>query len=487
MKNAFLTILLGLLLAVPATALAQTGDDPSADEGTTDTADEVAAPDDAAPTEDVAPVEEPEPEVSTPAEDPAAATGDPAASASGDASASAGAGAGTGEGGEQPPEGGGEGLRWDLETGRWVKDVEPLPWRNSFFFWSAYVSGYSFAPDAAQTYNPYVLQWFTLAPRWYLDSIRPSVSLRFRVDLFWENTTPDNGQIASFWDPRIGIFDTNVVELPGEIPLGLGITFRLPLSVTSRNCNQILSTQGSISLTKVIPDILSGLQLNFSGVGVYTASSSNVCKGENPYNALNSEDLNRRAPTLATMPNSNDAGSLGMWSASPATDFWGALSLSANLAFTPELSIGVSYGGLWYHSRDLPTATISVDSAPGGAVSLADASRTKLTVATSLGISLNWLANEWAFFSIGWTNAYYQQPQLDPSGNWYNPFWAPQVALSLFGQFQLDAIYTDLTSSDEEEATTAANEEAESAAVARWHHRRAVRADNGTRSGRAVQ
>jgi hypothetical protein len=341
------------------------------------------------------------------------------------------------------------------------------------------VSGYTFAPDAAQTYNPYVLQWFTLAPRWYLDSISPSVSLRFRVDLFWENTTPDNGQIVSFWDPRIGIFDTNVVELPGEVPLGLGVTFRIPVSVASRNCNQILSTQGSVSLTKVLPDILSGLQLNFSGVGVYTMSNSNVCQGENPYNALNPDDLNRRAPTLATMPNSNDPGSLGMWSASPATDFWGALTLSASLAFTPEISIGVSYGGLWYHSRDLAPATIAVDSAPGGTVTLEDMSRTKMSVATNLGISINWVANEWAFFSIGWTNAYYQQPQLDPSGNWYNPFWAPQVALSLFGQFQLDTIYTNLTTSNEEES--------EEEATAGRDRTEGARADNRGRRGRAVQ
>ncbi|RLB49933.1 MAG: hypothetical protein DRJ42_19985, partial [Deltaproteobacteria bacterium] len=362
--------------ADPAPAAEVAPADPA--EGATEEAGEDAAADaddgaaDEAPAEEAAaePEPQPEPEVSATSGDSsetAAETGDPQGDpeveeegwhpahdvSQGESTA--------GEEGEA--EGEREGLRYDMETGRWVEDVEPLPWRNSLFVWNNSVSLDTFVVGARRSYNPTYIQTFSLRPRWYLAD---SISIRLREDLNWELTHNDLfNNSAWFSDLSLALFDTGIATLPGGVALGGGVTAFAPVSILSRNCNMIAGFQGTFSLTKVFPDVMTGLTMQGFGSFRGNVHSKNVCslEGGDAY-----------GQPAVPGPGGFNGQTGGLSNAVVSGQLGAALALSP----IPELSFSTTYLAQWNMGRNLAPVDVPVISAPGGAMTFEDGSDTHL-------------------------------------------------------------------------------------------------------------
>ncbi len=460
-KLQYLSFLLGLMLSAPLVASAQDAEaegDAAADpapaaeetpadpaEGATEEAGEDAAADgaaDEAPAEEAAaePEPQPEPEVSATSGDSsetAAETGDPqsdqgdpeveeegwhpARDVSGDESTADG----PGEGAEEA--GGHEGLRYDMETGRWVEDVEPLPWRNSLFIWNNSVSLDTFLVGARRSYNPTYIQTFSLRPRWYFSD---SVSVRLREDLNWEVTHNDLfNNSAWFSDLSLGLFDTGIATLPGGVALGGGVTAFAPVSIMSRNCNMIAGFQGTFSLTKVFPEVMTGLVMQGFGSFRGNVHSDNVCSTEGG-------DVYGQPAVVG--PIFGDTGNTGGLSNSVVS---GQLGAALSLSPIPALNFSTTYLAQWSLGRNLADATVPVISSPGGTMTLADGSDTHTRVFVFFSVSATWLTNEWLNISLSYGSF---NTALDGSGNVYNPFYNPQSQFTAQAVFVLDRVYQGL-------------------------------------------
>jgi hypothetical protein len=479
-KHRYLSFLLALFLALPVTAMAQEGEQEGeaapAPEGaeaaeTEDEApaepaeeEEEAAP---APEPEAAPEPEPEPEVSAlesetgdPATTGADGTDSPAASDDEGEAAAAAGGEGEGEGGEgeAPPEGR-EGLRYDLETGRWVEDVEPLPWRNTLFIWNNTATLDTFLPEGRRSYNPTYLQTFSLRPRWYVGD---SQSIRLRENLTWE-LTPQGDSPAStygnnsavFSDLQLTVFDTSIFMLPGDVAIGGGVTGFAPVSIASRNSGLIMGLQGTFSATKVFTDIMTGLTVQAFG-----SFRGNFHTGNAPGNESDKYG-NATASNPSLPPGVSDPNQIGGLT---NTMLSGNIGLYAGLAPIPELSFWAQWQNQWNLGRGLADATVPVDSAPGGTMVLEDMSQTHTRVLTYFGVGVSWLINAWINTTFSYSS---YNSSLDGSGNIYNPFYNPASVFTLQAVLILDRVYegvSNMLSGDDEEseeAATARNEDEE--------------------------
>ncbi len=484
MKHRHLSFLLALFLAAPVTAFAQDseqeGEAAPAPDGTeaTDTEDQAAA--DEAPAEsgeeEAAPDPSPEPEVSSVESD----TGDPAATNDGsdssdsgttesdseeDATAAADAAAvsdatSEGEGGEEE-EGDHAGLRYDLETGRWVEDVEPLPWRNTFFYWNNNLRLTTLTPgaDYSRSYDPYYMQSFSFRPRWYVGD---SASIRVSETLSWELTQPDYYQNSVYMSNlTIGIIDANFYTLPGEIAVGGGFTAILPTNRSSWNCHMVGGLSSSIALTKVFTQIMTGLTIQAFGSFSGTLYTSNACSTES----------DKYVPAYAVSPSSDpydriNANNQTLYlTNSPLS---GSVGLYAGLAPIPELSFWAQWGSSWVLGYDTTTTDVPVYGGTSGSttdsVSVTDTSGHTRTY-SQLALGVTWLINDWINTTLYYGSSNSFVGALDPSGNVYNPFYTPYSQFTLQFAFVLDRVYEhvrDMTAGDEEEeAATARNEDDE--------------------------
>jgi hypothetical protein len=442
--------LLALFLAMPVVAFAQDGESEPDEDAAVDQEDEAAdeAAEEAA--EEAAPEPDPEPEVSAvdgETGDPAATQEEeeeedwhPANSVAAEEQPSEGEGAeGEGEGAPAPPEGGGAGLRYDLETGRWVEDVEPLPWRNSLFVWNNSLSVDTLAPSARRSYNPTYIQNFSIRPRWY---ITDSVSLRVREDLNWELTHDDiNTNSAQFSDLQVGIQDTGWFTVGGAA-VGGGLTLFAPISIASMNCGLITGLTGNVSITKVIPEVLTGL--TFQGFGSFRGNlhTDNVCTLDDVYSESQVAGANLGDP--------NQTGGLSNAYLS------GQVGISVGLAPIPELSFFVTWLNQWNLGRPLADACFDDASAPGGMTCIPDLSDSHTRVFALFQAGVTWLTNEWINMSLAYGSFNFA---LDGSGNVYNPFYNPQSQLLLQAVVILDRAYQGavemLDGDDEEEDPSA--------------------------------
>ncbi len=325
-----------------------------------------------------------------------------------------------------------EGLRYDLETGRWVADVQELPWRNSLFVWDHSVTTWTFDPNAALSYDPTYSQTFSLRPRWYLAE---SISLRLREDLAIELTDSDEttrNHDPVFSDLELAIVNSTLVTLPGEIAIGAGVTAFAPISIESRNANLVLGLEGYVSATRVITEVLSGLTVEAYGGLRYNFHSKNVPTTES--------DI-YRVPFTASAAAHEPLDQLG----APSTSILvGTLGLSLSLALNDYVSLGVDYEGQWAHGRPLAVACTSPETvivADSEQLCLADASATKLRATTYLALGVGVTPLSWLYL---WGGIVSSTSQLAPDGSYYNPFDNPSTSVSITAIFTLDEAYTEI-------------------------------------------
>jgi hypothetical protein len=323
-----------------------------------------------------------------------------------------------------------EGLRYDLETGRWVPDTVPLPWRNTLFVWDHTVTTKTFDPNAALSYNPTYYQTFSLRPRYYLDE---SISIRAREDIVVELTDSDDrarNHEPVFSDLQLSIVNTQIVELPGEITIGAGVTAWAPVSVVSRNANLVLGLEGSTSATRVFDDVVGGLTLQAYGALRYNFHTKNVPTTES--------DI--YAPPFT--PSGGAHTPLDQLGAPSNSVLVGTLGLSISLAINDWLSVGVDYEGQWAHGYGLAEACTSPERvvvADAEQLCLPDASATKLRATSYLAIGAAVIPTAWLYVWAGvvsWTS------QLAPNGSYYNPFDNPSTSISVTAIFTMDEVYT---------------------------------------------
>jgi len=353
--------------------------------------------------------------------------------------------------GDPAAEEGRDGLVYDMETGRWVEDTEPLPWRNSLFIWNNSVSLDTFVLGARRSYNPTYIQSFSLRPRWYVGA---SQSIRLRQDLNWELTHNDiNNNSAWFGDLSAGIIDTGWFMMPGDIAVGGGVTAFFPVSIGSRNCGLITGLQGSVSATKVFAEVMTGLTFQAFGSFRGNFHSTSVC---------NVEGGDRYGTPAIPGPIFGDNGNTGGVSNSMMVGSVGAV---AALAPIPELSFSVVWQNQWSLGRGLADACFDDPSAPGGMTCLPDLSDTHTRVFTFFSLSATWLASDWFNASLSYGSFNFS---MDGSGNVYNPFYNPQSQFTLQGVFVLDRVYQGVEGMLEEDdveedpaTATARNEDEE--------------------------
>jgi hypothetical protein len=320
------------------------------------------------------------------------------------------------------------GVRYDLETGRWVRELGTAPWRNTTFVWDHTVSLETFLPAGRRSYNPTYIQTFSLEPRFYLAE---TISVRLRQALYWELTHDDlvDSPNVTLSDLPLSVIDTTWFTIPGGVVVGGGITAVFPVSEGSRACGLITGFAGSVGLTKVFDEVLTGLALSaFGGIrgNIY---DRDVCSIEPPDrpgaigDAVATEGLN---PIV--------------------TGFTGA---SSAIAFIPELSFAATYAAGWSRGRGIGEACFDDPAAPSGTTCIPDLSGgTNTATRVLFSLSLSYLIRDWVNVSLSYGSL---NAAVDGSGNAYNPFYNPSSSFTLTSYFVLDRIYegiAEMTSGD---------------------------------------
>ena len=470
MKNAYLSVLIALGLALPASALAQAtdpqqpedtapSDAPATSEGDTPPATADGAPGASQPADGavVAPPVEPvavdpaaaEPPVAEPpaaepvaAEPPAAepVAAEPVA-AEADVSVQAE---------------GAVGLDLAAATDDMdaadeddaVDDEGPkLPWRNSLFTFDQSLNAYAFSESSQLTYNPTYVWAFGLRPRWYLSD---DVFLRLRQDLDVELTDADaRAQNQELWlyDTQIDINHSKLAEF-FDTTASAGARVYLPLSQTSQARNRVFGGAAYGSLDRPLKEIYEDLSVTAGLTLLHWFATSNITSVDDPYpcHVLDSGSNSQRV-CGQTGGASNIANEI-------------RFSLAATVEPIERLSASIGMLWWWQDAYSLADATVGVDSAPGGTVTLADASDTHWRNNTWFTVDVGYDFTDWINGSLGLGTL---TGQLDPDGTGRNPFFNVDTQLSLTATVTLDALYTELQA---DEVASAENDSANGAAHA---------------------
>lgn len=442
----YLSLFFALALLVPTTALAQAGDDEQGDaEPAQASGEDIDAAEDAA--------DEAE-EAADEAEDDADERGDEAAEERAEATEEAAddaaenewvtdtegdelsapaqpsladdLAAAEAEGAEgddiPPPEEPADGLRYDVETGRFVEETEQLPWRNSLFLWDNEMGTYTVDPGLSD--NPYYSMAFSIRPRWYFTDM---ISLRLRQDITVEWTDTDSrtrNREPVLQDTMVDLVHSKLVD-PAGIIIGAGARLTLPTSYISRNNTMIAGTGLLATATKSF-EVLEGLAVQASGTYNHYWFTSNVPEREEPFPCHIFAGERVQDNQCLQSPGSSNIGNT--WSA----------GLAVSLAPIENLTFETSYSVAWRLGHDLGEGEVEVG---GGTVVVEDESDTHWRNLQAWSIAADYRFADW----INLTASFYSQTtQLDPDGSLRSPFYNPDSAVSLTATITLDQLYTSI-------------------------------------------
>jgi hypothetical protein len=312
-----------------------------------------------------------------------------------------------------------------------------LPWRNSLFLYDNAFTTATFG-NPGITYNAAWVMALSLRPRWYLSS---DVSLRARQDLELEVTDSDSTARARqplLADTRFEIVHSNIAELEG-VRLGAGFRVTLPTSLASQAYDKILGLGPTLSISRLFDSVLQGLELALASTYAYTIALSDtatIAAGDSPGYPY------RGAGGLLEL---GDIPSTG----SARTEHAGTIGLSATLAIIENLSASTSFTWWWTHGAGFQDATVDpvdVTTADGRPFVLADEG-TKMRLST-------WITAGVAYDITDWLNAelYYSHltGEFNPVASRRNPLWSFDSQVGLTATVTLDRLYTDFASDDED-------------------------------------
>jgi len=321
-----------------------------------------------------------------------------------------------------PPEQPRDGLRYDVETGRFVEETEQLPWRNSLFLWDNEVGTYTLDPGLSE--NPYYSMAFSLRPRWYFTD---AISLRLRQDLTVEWTDTDSrvrNREPVLQDTLVDIFHSKLVD-PAGIVIGAGARLTLPTSYLSRNNTMIAGTGLLATATKSF-EVLQGLAFQASATYNHYWFTSNVPERETAFPCHVFAGERVQDNQCLQSPGSSNIGNV-----------WGA-GLAASLAPIENLTFETSYSVAWRLGHDLATGYVET---LDGTHEVPDGSDTHWRNLQAFSIAVDYRFTDW----ISLTGSFYSQTtQLNPDGSLRNPLYNPDSAVSLTATLTLDQLYTSI-------------------------------------------
>lgn len=303
----------------------------------------------------------------------------------------------------------------------------PLPWRNSLFMWDHSLNTTALDPSSTITHDPTYTWTFTVLPRWYLTD---SIFLRVRQDLTYELTDSDftsyNRQ-PMLADTQLDLVDASALSA-GDFRLQAGARLIAPTSIASR-ANDVYFGTGAFAVGMYsFPEVLDGLMLIANGSYSHFWSGSNVTGTAEPYpcyvNDVGAAQVCSQVGGPSTVSDSIVAG------------------LTGSLNVTPELNVSAGFTWLWRVANGLADAEVPVLGAPGGSITLADASETHIRGLTYFSASAAYQMNPWFNLSA---NFYTFTTQLSPDGSRRNPFWNVDSSVSLTATVTLDTLYTDIS------------------------------------------
>lgn len=299
---------------------------------------------------------------------------------------------------------------------------EKLAWRGTSLSWDHTITKNTLYRPAQRFYNPTYVQTVSIRPRWYFSD---TLSLRLRQDMAVELTESDSAtekQQLLFDDTRLDLVESKLAEWQ-EIVLRVGVTLRLPLSLTSQAEERIAGVGPTVGLSRDF-DVLEGLTLDLSGGYRHNFGLSTVKHTDRPFPCKRLADCDQ-------------AGGV-----TNVRETFGA-NLDASLAFVEKLSFTLGAGGAW-----------SLGYAPTEVDGLADAP-TEWRNSVDFHASLSYGPWKWLGIDLGMATITSHE-DLFPSGrDGRNPFWHPDTTLSLTLTLGIDELY--LASGGEPTATAAAH------------------------------
>jgi len=358
------------------------------------------------------------------------------------------------------------------------EEAEQLPFRGSLLLWDNEVTTATFDRSALLDYNPTYVMAFSLRPRYYLTD---DVSVRLRQDLSIEMTDTDTrsrNREPVLADTILDVVHGNLVEAYGAT-VAAGGRLTLPTSIASRAYQKYFTVGANASVKRPFEDVLEGLLLGLSTSYSYTVAGSNVRLAEDedvPQTHANfvgsTEGLNAPSPGDQVPP--QVAGPTSV-------DHAATLGLSAALSIIENLSVDTSFTWWWQNGRGLADASVPVDTASSGTMTVEDGSDTHLRLYTWFTASVGYQVTDWINASLNYSHL---TGEFDPDASRRNPFWSPDSAVSLTAAISLDELYNTFsgrrTAEDDDVGTPDTNrlvdgdEESDDAARAAARSRRAV-------------
>lgn len=297
-----------------------------------------------------------------------------------------------------------------------------LPWRNTLFLFDQNLNAYALSQSAQLTYNPTYSWSFSLRPRYYLSD---DIFVRLRQDMEVELTESDSTATErEIWlaDTVLDINHAKLVEALGGRLAG-GARIRLPLSQSSQAQHRIFGGGLYTNVTRPIEGVLEGLELSSSFEYVHYFATSNVAHTDEPYECVELDagrTIQRRCDQIGGPSTIRD-------------DF--RFSIGATLTPVEKLNISASF--LWWWTLAHPLATATVDTLTGP-VTIEDESDTHWRNATWFSLEASYDFTKWISGAFGMSTL---NPNLNPAGEYYNPFFNINSTLYLTATVTLDALY----------------------------------------------
>ncbi|MCA9601354.1 MAG: hypothetical protein R3A78_04330 [Polyangiales bacterium] len=317
-----------------------------------------------------------------------------------------------------------------------------LPWRNSIFSFDQALSTNSFSKSSTLSYNPYYAMFFTVRPRWYLtDTMFVAVQQGLQIELTDTDSRVRNHEPV-LTDTSVDFIWNNAFAIPvgfSEINVSPGIRAVLPLSIASRAQEMYFGVGPSVATRLGVPDVLSGWLLGLNARWQHNVQGSNVVTNESSYPCFQ----------VDSAPRCSQSGG-------PSSDSDAVLAtVFSSLSPIENMTIDTSFTWWWRFGHRLATATVPVDTAPGGVIQVGDTSDTHMRLATSFSIGASYNIVHWLNLALT-LNTF--SSEFSANGSRRNPFYnVYDSTIYLTTTVVMDQFYTAYFRSTEGSGSTPTN------------------------------